>query len=321
MQNSLVSVIIPVYNSEEFIDRCVKSILNQTYKNIEIILVNDGSTDNSLNILKSYCNKYNYNIIVVSQKNMGSGIARKNGLQNSNGEYITFVDSDDELKQNAIEELINDLNKDTDVIISGFYSVNDKTGKKIIHSPKNNSLWTQLKFSCTAFKLYKKSYLQNFIDNFINSRILEDVALNTIVFSNTNNIQIQNKWNYINHIRQGSITKENNLDIIDITDTLNYINNLINANKYPPKTIAYFYMKTCVQNILMQNNSQIGSKIICSLFDKYCNWIKNNYELKVHWEKDEEFIINIIVNLFIIFKKIKLQKLLFALLRFFRVKA
>lgn len=102
----LISVIVPVYNVEKYLDRCLNSLLNQTYKNIEIILIDDGSTDNSSSICDRYANKYS-NIVVIHKKNEGQSSARNIGLQNINGEYIGFVDSDDWIANDMYTYLYN----------------------------------------------------------------------------------------------------------------------------------------------------------------------------------------------------------------------
>ena len=94
MKKPKISVIVPVYNAEKFLNQCIDSIVNQELKEIEIICVNDGSTDDSLNILKEYQKKYN-NIKVIEQKNSGVIAARVNGLKTATGEYVAWVDSDD----------------------------------------------------------------------------------------------------------------------------------------------------------------------------------------------------------------------------------
>lgn len=103
---ALVSVIIPVYNKEKFIENSLLSIVNQTYKNIEIICVNDCSSDASLIILEELRKKYNNIIIVDNAKNKGPGFSRNVGIEVSHGEYIYFLDADDQLKDSAIEELV-----------------------------------------------------------------------------------------------------------------------------------------------------------------------------------------------------------------------
>ena len=98
----LISVIIPVYNGENDIKKCIDSVINQTYKNLEIIIINDGSTDNTFKILKEYKNKYGDKLVVIDQKNKGQAIARNNGIKKSTGKYITFLDADDYLKKDFI---------------------------------------------------------------------------------------------------------------------------------------------------------------------------------------------------------------------------
>lgn len=108
MTDIRVSVIIPVYNSEAYLSACIGSVINQTYKNLEIILVDDGSKDDSLKI----CNEYaglDKRIKVFHQENRGVSSARNKGLKKMTGDYFTFLDSDDELKMNAIEFLLNDI--------------------------------------------------------------------------------------------------------------------------------------------------------------------------------------------------------------------
>ena len=97
-----VSIVIPVYNVEKYLKQCLESVVNQTLDKIEVICINDGSTDNSLNILKEYEKKYN-NIIIIDQENKGPGFARNIGMKRASGKYIYFLDSDDYIELNAME--------------------------------------------------------------------------------------------------------------------------------------------------------------------------------------------------------------------------
>ncbi len=105
MDQEKVSIVIPVYNVEQLLPKCVDSILEQTHKNTEIILVNDGSTDDSLSICESYAKKHK-NIIVENQKNAGQSAARNTGLKHITGDYLFFVDSDDWIDKNTISVLL-----------------------------------------------------------------------------------------------------------------------------------------------------------------------------------------------------------------------
>ncbi len=124
-----VSVIIPVYNVENYLAQCLDSICNQTIKDIEIICVNDASTDNSLNILKNYADKDKRISIINNESNINAGPSRNKGLAQANGEYIYFIDSDDYLHLNALEKItsVMDNSKNTDFCM--FYNIqyNEKT--------------------------------------------------------------------------------------------------------------------------------------------------------------------------------------------------
>lgn len=106
MENKLISIIIPVYNVESYLERCIKSIIDQSYTNLEIILIDDGSTDSSASICKKYA-EIDSRIIFLQQNNAGQAVARNNGLSIASGEYIGFVDSDDFVAHNMYEELMN----------------------------------------------------------------------------------------------------------------------------------------------------------------------------------------------------------------------
>lgn len=119
MLNQLISIIMPIYNAEKYLNRSIESIMNQTYNNIEIILVNDGSNDNSLEICTNYQEKDN-RIKLINQGNKGVSFARNRGIDEANGDYIMFIDSDDYIEKNMIEDMVAKITKDDiDLVISG----------------------------------------------------------------------------------------------------------------------------------------------------------------------------------------------------------
>lgn len=105
MNNAKVTIIVPIYNAEAYLMRCLESVCNQTHKNLEIILINDGSTDDSLSICQKY-EKYDSRIIVISKENEGQGKARNIGLDMARGQYVVFVDSDDYIHLQMVEMLL-----------------------------------------------------------------------------------------------------------------------------------------------------------------------------------------------------------------------
>ena len=126
----MVSIIIPAYNAEKHIEKCIESILCQTEHQIEIIIVDDGSVDNTLNICNKIKSEHN-NIKVISQNNAGVNAARKKGYENSSGDWIMFVDADDTLPSNSIQSLLSESHGYD--IVSGrfkFIDLNDLKKKK-----------------------------------------------------------------------------------------------------------------------------------------------------------------------------------------------
>ena len=116
MESDKISIIVPVYKVEQYLDRCVNSLVNQTYKNIEIILVDDGSPDNCPQMCDDFARK-DSRIRVIHKKNGGLSDARNTGLRMATGEYVMYVDSDDYIENNSCERLIEDINTNIDIVI------------------------------------------------------------------------------------------------------------------------------------------------------------------------------------------------------------
>lgn len=136
--NIILSIVVPVYNVEKFLDICLESIIKNYKKGIEIVLIDDGSTDNSSEICDKYSNKYEY-INVVHKKNGGLSSARNSGIQQARGKYIWFVDSDDYIKDGSLNRIISLILKDVDLIIGSYSSVlpDGTINEEYLNNPKN----------------------------------------------------------------------------------------------------------------------------------------------------------------------------------------
>ena len=143
MKKGLVSIIIPCYNSSKYLDDCLSALINQSYKNLEVIIVNDGSTDNSKRIIESYFDKFNNNRIIlklINQNNQGVASAVNNGLKYATGEYLMWQDSDDWYEYDAVESLVNYLNEKNLNVARGEVAVrNNETIQKIEYIGRSNS--------------------------------------------------------------------------------------------------------------------------------------------------------------------------------------
>lgn len=155
-----VSIIVPVYNVEKYLRKCLDSLINQTLKDIEIICINDGSTDKSLEILEEYKNR-DSRIILLNQENSGQSIARNNGIKKATGEYIGFVDPDDWVDLDYYEKLYNAAStNDTDIAVGGIIRVTGIKKKKFLNFEKETITDnTNLKFELCDVP--EKSYVWN----------------------------------------------------------------------------------------------------------------------------------------------------------------
>ncbi len=143
MINDLVSVIVPVYNVEKYIEKCLNSIINQTYKNIEVIIVNDGSEDSSIEICKKIQIE-DKRIKILNQKNAGLSAARNTGIKNASGKYICFIDSDDYVHEDYIKLLLENLiENNTDISICDFLYV-DEQERFWNRKKKNNKIYSNI---------------------------------------------------------------------------------------------------------------------------------------------------------------------------------
>lgn len=178
-----VSIIVPVYNVEKYLRKCLNSLINQTLKEIEIICINDGSTDKSLEILEEYKNR-DSRIILLNQENSGQSITRNNGIKKATGEYLGFVDPDDWVDLDYYERLYNAAStNDTDIAVGGIIRVTGIKKKKFLNFEKETITDnTNLKFelcdvpekSYVWNKIYKTQKLKEINLKFEEGRIFED---------------------------------------------------------------------------------------------------------------------------------------------------
>lgn len=175
-----ISVIVPIFNSEPYLKKCLDSILNQSLSEIELILIDDGSTDTSLQIIKQYAEKYN-NIKYKTKKNEGQAIARNLGVEIATGEFICFVDSDDYIENNMMEKLYTDAIKNSsDIVICDYIEEypNKKIEKKSLFMAADNlskAYIVSVAGPCSKIirtEIFKKNNIK-----FLENNIYEDLAI------------------------------------------------------------------------------------------------------------------------------------------------
>ncbi|TPV38786.1 glycosyltransferase family 2 protein [Bacillus dicomae] len=167
-QTQLVSVIVPLYNAEKYIEETMESILNQTYKNIEIVIVDDGSKDQSSSIVQNLKKKYPEQIKYILQENQGVSVARNTGIENANGEYISFLDSDDLWHSTKIEKQIESMHKNNmNACYCGYMNFYEETGEKVenttnfVKGNMTKAFLTHQVFAQTSTWIFKKSIVMD----------------------------------------------------------------------------------------------------------------------------------------------------------------
>ncbi|CJG57286.1 glycosyl transferase%2C family 2 [Streptococcus pneumoniae] len=219
--DELISVIVPIYNTEKYLVECVESLRKQTYSNIEIILVDDGSTDASIEICDEFAEK-DSRVKVFHKKNEGVAVARNFGIQQSNGQYVVIVDSDDVAVDRMIEVLYTQIKeKDVDIAVGNYYIYAESDGNFYYYITDDNYCvevlspqelidrqagawqWNSSAFIVTVAKLYKKDLFKDV--SFTHGRRFDDEASTHRIFLRSKKTVFINDNLYLYRRRSGSI--------------------------------------------------------------------------------------------------------------------
>lgn len=286
-----VSIIVPVYNVKDYLETSLDSLINQNFEDYEILLVNDGSTDGSDEILNKYATKYPDKIVVLNKENGGQGLARNLALENAKGEYVMFVDSDDYIDKDTLKITYNQAVKnDADIVCFGEYIVKD--GKKIPNTNNvvigsNDILTYILNQMGPCFKLIKTDLIRDNKLYFPKLRAYEDIAVvpayglfaKKIVF-------IEDKLYYY-VMRSGSTMNQlvYSEKLEHIFPSLNNLLSIFKENNMFDKyysEIEFIYIKHLLHGaglrfIEFDNYKNNLNKIVDVINKEFPNWKKNKY--------------------------------------------
>lgn len=307
-----ISVIIPVYNVENYLKRCLDSIINQTYKNLEIILINDGSTDSSGMICDEY-KKNDRRIKVIHKKNEGQSKTRNRGIDIATGEYISFIDSDDFIHKDFYKELMNLIKtNESTLAICGYQMFTKEEELKENKSAKKTKLSKSEALGCLFDKQnYKiENYLCNKLyhrDLFTEIRmpindIYEDISIMYKLFDKATNISFISKDMYYYFQRANSSSRK--VSVKNITDRINIT---IERKKYIDKKYPeliektnYYSFKASIVNFLVIARNKDRETYFSNLMNReyinYKNYIKTKGILKaLKYEGKSRKILGIIL--------------------------
>ena len=229
--NPKISVIVPIYNVEEYIEKCINSLVNQNYPNLDIILIDDCSLDNSKNIAIKFSKKYKNIKFLSNKENRGLSYTRNIGIENATGEYISFIDSDDFVSENYFSSLVNTIIKqDADVVVCDINTITDNGEIRKKCGDINNSLEQFINTGLAASacnKLFKKEVFNKY--RFEEGKINEDLAVILPILINSKKVVYNSEVFYNYYQRENSIQNKKlsfkRFDIFDAVElTLKRIN-------------------------------------------------------------------------------------------------
>ena len=281
-----ISIIVPVYNVEKYIDKCLNSLVNQTLKDIEILVINDGSPDNSQSIIDDYVKKYPKIVKSFIKENGGQGSARNYGLKHAKGEYIAYVDSDDYVNLDTFEQMYKNAKEfDSDIVICGnnVVSLDNKilsVENSIIYNDKD----LDILFGHMAVwnKIYKREILINAGCEFRSKVWYEDIDFSVKLLLDNYKITFINEAFYNYLLRPGSTMNNDNVSRnLEITLAFDEMNKYFKEKniygdvyeKLEFLAIYHIFIATNVRVI----TSKVDKTIKKSVLDKLNNYMDENY--------------------------------------------
>ena len=272
------SIIVPTYNREEYISKCIESVLNQTYDNFELIIVDDGSTDNTESIVKSYDDK---RIRYYKNKNYGIGYSRNFGTDKAKGDYIIYLDSDDYLDISALDNALVDIN-DSDILIFDYKEVFEKNNtikeNKFIdfkdYNLKEHPELINVINLGPCNKVYKKELFESKENRFPTKIKYEDFPLVIKLFKDAKKISSSGKSLTNVSVHKGSETLTVDEKVFDIFKGLNMVKNTLNSEIYEDELKKLIVRK--ITTYTVSQRTQKDKKLINKFINEAFKYLKEN---------------------------------------------
>lgn len=320
-----VSVIVPIYNAEKYIVKCLNSILNQSYEDYEVICVNDCSPDNSRDIILEYVKKYPEKVrFLENEKNTGPGLCRDWAIREAKGKFVTFVDSDDYIAEDFLETYICEIEKKQyDIVIGGY--IKDIEGK-IKKCYVNDSVWSIVSYSIGCAKLYNRQFL---LDNKIEFSAIhcgEDILFAMSVFFNDAKYSIIHYAGYYNYFNVNSTTRTLSYDKKLECDISSMFDFFLKKYDYKSATaekryiVQYNYIANMINALIVYGHgckpaimNEKYNFFISDLNKKFPDYKENVY-LKFGKAKGQSLKIRVAVEVMMFLNKIKLDRFAYKLI-------
>lgn len=235
------TIIIPVYNSEKYIKRCMESILSQIDETFEVLLINDGSNDRSEDIIDSYAKKYPGIVRVISKKNEGTAKTRNLGIREARGEFIFFIDNDDFVDDGYFKRFINAIDEKSDIVVGGYRRVEDK--KVRFQSFPKNSSWYKFTVVAPWAKIYKREFLLKNDISFLDCGLGEDVYFNIVAYSTAKSVKVIEYVGYNWYFNTKSISNTSQRGFNPDLNVVYVLDKIYQRIGNTQKVYSYFYVR------------------------------------------------------------------------------
>lgn len=315
-----VSLIVPVYNAEHTLVRCIESILVNTYDEYEIILINDGSVDASWSILESYHEKYPEKIRIYDQENQGVARTRNSGIGYASADYVMFVDCDDDVEDDYIGRFVSEIrDNDLDMVIGGYQRT---TSERVLYEMRlSDTVWSRYMVMAPWSKIYRREFLVKNKIEFLDNNIGEDVYFNLQAINLTEKISLIDYSGYHWFYNEQSVsntgqkTLQKKMNVLFLLDAC--YEKLGESGSLEKEEVEFYFTRYIVWYLLFagrnSNSEEMGRECI-KLFD----WLRHHFpeflqnkNISLFSPEGETLKNRVAVYVFILICRFKLTSLFF----------
>lgn len=306
-----LSIIIPVYNAANYIDKCMTSILAQVQPEYEILLINDGSTDESEEIIQGYQAKYPDIVRAISKANEGCAKTRDYGIREARGQYICFVDNDDHILPDYLETFLNAIeDSQYDIVIGGYQRVSDDAVLFTVNVPAKESTWAKYIVISPWAKIFRRQFLTDHKIQFLDYGIGEDLYFNMACYVNGAHVKNISYNGYRWYFNPKSISNTAQTRITDDTDPLLLLKTIYEMAGQEQAEYTCWYIKTGIFYLLACCKQGEPAEFIRH-YHRIFGWyrekkIRRRFPMAGPVTYGERFSVKAIINLFLLLDRLHL---------------
>lgn len=306
-----LTIIIPVYNAQNHIRRCLNSVVCQLKKNYELLLINDGSEDKSINILKEYASDYPDRIRVIDKPNEGVAVTRNLGIREAEGDFICFVDDDDDVAEDYFETFLHAI-RDTeyDLVIGGYKRTENNRVKYEV-GPVDLP-WYKFTVLASWTKIYRKVFLLENNIRFLDYKSGEDIYFSLSVYAKTNRIKVIPYTGYNWYFNGGSVSNTVQRGFNKDIDIVYLMNQFFAVGKIGDLSFQYFYVRYLIWYLLFAGRTEKKDSFIQE-YQRILSWLKEKkiplkFPVCSEITRGERMSVKIAIGGFIVISRLHLMK-------------